>query len=158
MTVVRPGGSFKAPKVTLPCRNRPWKIRRRMLGLLTCSSSQPIGQLSKTCFAISVAESFGEKVKSCVFPLTRMRRRFTMSRSSRLVIARRFAFGQRRQPVVLFVWFVKDGAKALTQRTLSEASSLTYCYFVSLTSLHCKYNVLYGLARTYQRNLTQPVS
>ena len=29
------------PRVTLPWRNRPWKMRRRMLGLLTCSSSQP---------------------------------------------------------------------------------------------------------------------
>lgn len=37
----------------------------------------PAGQLSNTCLAMSVAESFGEKVKSCVFPLTRMRRRCT---------------------------------------------------------------------------------
>lgn len=37
----------------------------------------PAGQLSNTCLAMSVAESFGEKVKSCVFPLTRIRRRCT---------------------------------------------------------------------------------
>lgn len=160
--------SLLPPRVTLPWRKRPWKMRRRMLGLLTVSSSHPVtkapppqwrhlvshqniletandtgarqldnrgdphpknttktasmcqvahrvnilgrwgtakdlsrmnaqnaetwgetlqwisfiknlpaGQLSNTCLAMSVAESFGEKVKSCVFPLTRMRRRCT---------------------------------------------------------------------------------
>lgn len=81
MTVVRPGGNFRAPSVTLPCRKRPWKISLRILALLTLSSSQPAGQFSKTCRAMSVAESFGEKMKSCVFPLTRISLRFTVSGS-----------------------------------------------------------------------------
>lgn len=87
MTVVRPGGSFRAPRVTFPWRKRPWKIRRSILGLLTCSSSHPAGQLSNTCLAMSVAESFGEKVKSCVLPLTRIRRRCTRSLSFWVVMA-----------------------------------------------------------------------
>ena len=33
--------SVVPPRVTLPWRNLPWKMRRRILGLLTCSSSQP---------------------------------------------------------------------------------------------------------------------
>lgn len=36
----------------------------------------PSGQQSKTCCAISPADSFGLKRNSFVFPLTRMRRRF----------------------------------------------------------------------------------
>lgn len=87
ITVVRPGGSFRAPRVTLPWRKRPWKISLNILGLLTRSSSHPAGQLSNTCLAMSVAESFGEKVKSCIFPLTRIRRRCTKSWSLWLVMA-----------------------------------------------------------------------
>lgn len=94
ITVVRPGGSFRAPRVTLPWRKRPWKMSRNILGLLTRSSSHPAGQLSNTCLAMSVAESFGEKVKSCVFPLTRIRRRCTISWSLWLVMAEA---GWRRQ-------------------------------------------------------------
>lgn len=79
ITVVLPRGSFSAPNVTLPCRNRPWYISRRMFGLLTCSSSQSIGQLSYTCLAISAAESLGENRNSFVFPLTKIRRKLIMS-------------------------------------------------------------------------------
>lgn len=50
-----------------------------MFGLLTCSSSQSMGQLSYTCFAMSEAESFGEKRNSFVFPLTKMRRKLIIS-------------------------------------------------------------------------------
>lgn len=54
-------------------------MSRRMFGLLTCSSSQSMGQLSYTCFAMSEAESFGEKRNSFVFPLTKMRRKLIIS-------------------------------------------------------------------------------
>lgn len=57
-----------------------------MFGLLTCSSSQSIGQLSYTCFAMSEAESLGENRNSFVFPLTKMRRRFIISAGTLLDI------------------------------------------------------------------------
>lgn len=50
--------------------------------------SLPAGQLSNTCLAMSVAESFGEKVKSCVFPLTRMRRRCTCGKNTHISVER----------------------------------------------------------------------
>lgn len=34
--------SLLPPRVTLPWRKRPWKMRRSMLGLLTVSSSHPV--------------------------------------------------------------------------------------------------------------------
>lgn len=34
-------GKALPPRVTLPCRKRPWKMRRSMLGQLTLSSSHP---------------------------------------------------------------------------------------------------------------------
>lgn len=34
--------SLLPPRVTLPWRKRPWKMRRSMLGLLTLSSSHPV--------------------------------------------------------------------------------------------------------------------
>lgn len=57
-----------------------------MFGLLTCSSSQSIGQLSYTCFAMSEAESLGENRNSFVFPLTKMRRKFIISAGTLLDI------------------------------------------------------------------------
>ena len=45
----------------------------------------PAGQFSKTWPAMSVAESLGEKVKSCVFPLTSMSRRFTCRHQSKFI-------------------------------------------------------------------------
>lgn len=40
MTVVFPTGSPSAARVTLPCKNRPWQIRRRISELVTASSDQ----------------------------------------------------------------------------------------------------------------------
>lgn len=39
--------SVLPPRVTLPWRKRPWKMRRRMLGLLTLSSSHPVKRAEK---------------------------------------------------------------------------------------------------------------
>lgn len=39
---------FLPPRVTLPWRKRPWKMRRKIPGLLTCSSSHPDGERGKT--------------------------------------------------------------------------------------------------------------
>lgn len=133
MTVVRPGGSFKAPRVTLPCRKRPWKMRRRILGLLTCSSSHPKGQLSKTCLAMSVAESLGEKVKSCVFPLTRIRRRFTMSRSlGVLMVSSRVLTCGRKWWAPLVETGQSLGTKSTVSETFQYSHPLVFSAFHSL--------------------------
>lgn len=54
-----------------------YKMNTQKTPLSESYNNVPAGQLSNTCLAMSVAESFGEKVKSCVFPLTRIRRRCT---------------------------------------------------------------------------------
>lgn len=58
----------------------------RILGLLTNSSSQSIGQFSYTCLAMSAAESLGENRNSFVFPLTKMSRKLIMSAGVQLDI------------------------------------------------------------------------
>lgn len=79
ITAVFPVGNPRADRVTLPCRNRPWYIKRRISALETASSRHSSGQLSKTYCAISPALSLGEKRYSLVFPLTRISLRFILS-------------------------------------------------------------------------------
>lgn len=79
MTQVLPAGSPSAPSVTLPCRNRPWYISRRISALLTLSSLHSCGQLSKTNCAMSPALSLGLNRNSFVLPETSIRRRLILS-------------------------------------------------------------------------------
>lgn len=79
ITDVFPKGSPSAPSVTLLCKKRPWYISRKISALATASSAQSSGQFSNTCCAMSPAESLGLNRNSFVFPLTRMRRRFSLS-------------------------------------------------------------------------------
>jgi len=83
MTAVLPHGRPSAESVTLPCRKRPWYMRRRISALETASSFHSSGQLSKTYWAMSPALSLGEKRYSLVFPLTRISRRFILSAGTR---------------------------------------------------------------------------
>lgn len=58
---------FLPPRVTLPWRKRPWKMRRKIPGLLTCSSSHPDGERGKRPFllvACLIAERCSIKQKT----------------------------------------------------------------------------------------------
>lgn len=79
ITVVLPNGKPRAPNVTLLWRNLPWYIKRKISAFATASWRQSSGQLSKTCCAISPADSLGLKRNSFVFPLTNISRKLILS-------------------------------------------------------------------------------
>jgi len=79
ITAVFPLGSPRAESVTLPWRNLPWYINRRISALETASSSHSGGQLSKTNCAMSPALSLGLNKYSLVLPDTRISRKFILS-------------------------------------------------------------------------------
>lgn len=86
---------------------------RNIFNLLSDSKVRkklPAGQFSNTCFAMSVAESFGEKVKSCVFPLTKIRRRCTYNNNNKKGLN---LSPQKHQPSIKVLFSSCDGIPPL---------------------------------------------